>query len=216
MTTGETILIVLITLGGTVGPWALIIYQLVRASDETFEPVYQSRTYRTSAWFYLFSMDFLLVILLLVFGTFFTTLLSQPLRINDSTPYWVVYSIYLLLTFLCTGVASYILLLNVNYWKYTKDRILTFDPEARVLTVQTDEDEYVLSENDIEMVDVFSNEGYRFIYSYFRFTLRDGRALIITDKTKGAYAIFEFFKNLPLHRHKRRVPTIPQAAQLNR
>lgn len=102
-----------------------------------------------------------------------------------------------------------------NYWKYTKDRILTFDPEAHVLTVQTDENEYLLSEKDTERVDIFSNEGYRFIYSYFRFTLRDGRTLIITDKTKGAYAIFEFFKNLPAHNHKRRIPTIPQAAQLN-
>lgn len=215
MTTGETLVIVLVALAGTVGPWAWIIYMLIRASDETFEPVYQSRTYRTSAWYYFFSVDFVLAIFLLAFGTFLTAVLSQPPRIDDSTPAWVFYSLFLLLTVLCSGTASYTFYLYVNYWKYTQDRILAFDPTARTLTVHTEEAEYVISQEDIERVDMFSNEAYRYPHSYYLFKLRDGRELIITDKTKGADAIFEFFKNLPLHRHKRRVPTIPRAAYLN-
>lgn len=113
MTTGETILVVLLVLAGTVGPWVWIVHGLVQASKETFEPVYQPRTYHTSAWYYFFSVDFLMVVLLLALIIFLTTLLSRPLRISDSTSPWMVYSICLLLTFLCTGVASYILLLNV-------------------------------------------------------------------------------------------------------
>jgi len=215
MTTGETAILVLIILAGTIGPWAWIIYGLIRASDETFEPVYQPRTYRTSAWYFFLSIDFLVVILLVALGTFLTLLLSRPLKISDTTPPGVVYSIYLLLIFLCTGLACYIVLLCVNYWKHTKDRILVFDPQARTLTVHTDEDEYVISEEDIERVEIFSNENWRFLYQYYHFKFRDGREMIITNKTKGAYAIFEFFKNLPLHSHKRWIPTIPQAVQMN-
>jgi hypothetical protein len=129
MTTGETVILVLFILAGTIGPWAWIIYGLIRASNETFEPAYQPRTYLTSAWYFFFLVDFFVVILLVASGTFLTILLSRPLKISDSTPPVMVYSIGLLLIFLCTGIASYIVLLYVNYWKHTKDRILTFDPE---------------------------------------------------------------------------------------
>lgn len=210
MTTGESILVILFVLAGTIGPWVWIVYGLVQASNETFEPGYQPRTYRTSAWYFFFSVDFLMAFFLIAFGSFLTHFLSKPISNKSDYPDWTVFTLIGLLIVMSFGIAFFILKLYLNYWKYTKDRILAFDPTTRILTVHADSTEYEISEENIRRVDVFSNENHKFLYSYFHFTFGDGRELVITDKTKGAYAIFEFFKNLPTHRHKRWLPIIQQ------
>lgn len=93
MTTGETILVVLFVLAGTIGPWVWIVYGLVQASNETFEPGYQPRTYRTSAWYFFFSVDFLMAFFLIAFGSFLTHFLSKPISNKSDYPDWTVFTL---------------------------------------------------------------------------------------------------------------------------
>ena len=208
MTTVETAFFVALVLVLVVGPFAWMVVSGLRHSDETYEPRFQPRTYQTSARDFFLTMDSGLVVFLTAMGLFFVHFLLKSIDNQSECPDWTVYAFFGLLILVFFGVSVYFLILDLNYWKYTKDRILAFDPESRTLTVQTDEDEYMIGESDVEQVDVFSNENYRNLREYYVFKLRDGRELIITDKTKGAYAIFDFFQNLPTHRHKRSIPTI--------
>ncbi len=208
MTTGETAFLIILILLFFVGPLILFVRFGLKFSDETYEPSYQPRTYRTSARDFFLTMESGLAVFLVVMGLFFLQFLSKPISNQSGYPDWAVYALLGLITLMCFGASIYILIFDFNYWKYTKDRVMAFDPETRTLTVQTDEDEYIIGDGDVKKVDIFSNQNYRNLREYYRFKLRDGRELIITDKTKGAYAIFDFFTNIPEYRYKRWIPTI--------
>ncbi|GHB71226.1 hypothetical protein [Persicitalea jodogahamensis] len=194
-----------------VGPLVLFVRFGLKFSDETYEPRYQPRTYRTSFRDFFLTMESGLAIFLIIMGLLFIRLLTKPIINQSGQPDWTAYGILGLLTLMLFGVSVYILVLDLNYWEHTKDRVLIFDPEARTLIVHTDEGEYIIVERGIERVDIFSNQNHRNLREYYLFKLRDGRKLIITDKTKGAYAIFDFFNDIPEHRHKRLIPTISPA-----
>lgn len=208
MTTGETALLVSFYLLFFVGGLVLFVWYGLKFSDETYEPRYQPRTYRTSATYFFLSTDLVMAIFLSALGLYLTYFFSTPFSNKSGSPDWTIYALVGLLIVLSFATAAYIFILYANYWNYTKDCVLDFDPEARTLTVQTDADDYVIGEGTIKKVDVFSNENYRLMYSYYLFKFQDGRELIVPDKTKGIHAIFDFFKDLPMHRHKRWMPTI--------
>lgn len=208
MTTGETAILVAIPLLGIFVPLILFVRYALKYSDETFEPRYQPRTYRISATGFFLSTDFVLAIFLVVFSIYLSTLLITPPSKGTSSNGWMMYAVFVLLALMSLGTAVVIFHMNFNYWKYTKDRVLNFEPETCTLTVHTSEDEFVIGEGDIERIDVFSNESVEGYYGYYVLILRDGRKLIITEKTKGAHAILDFFNDPPMQRHKRWLPTI--------
>ncbi len=208
MTTGETIISVILILLSVIGPFTVFIWYALKYSKETFDPLLHPRTYYTSAKYFFWSIDFVKSIYLIAFGVVMLTLLLTKENLKSVYPIWTVYALYGSLVVLSFGAAALWLTLQLNYWKFSKGRVLSFDPEARTLTVQVEGSEYIIREDNVERVDIFSNEGYRNLYEYYQFTLRGGRCLIITDRTKGAAAIFDFFRELPLYRHKRRVPLI--------
>lgn len=208
MTTEETAILVAIPLLGIFVPLILFVRYALKYSDETFEPRYQPRTYRTSASEFFLSTDFVLVVLLVVLSIYLSALLFGPPIAGNPSNVWLVYALLTFLLLLSLVTAGLISHINLNYWKYTKDRVLKFEPETRTLTVQTSEEKFVIGEGDIKRIDVFSNESVEGYYGYYVLILRDGRELIITDKTKGSHAILDFFGDLPIHQHKRWLPVI--------
>ncbi len=208
MSDSETVFSVVLILLLAVGPFALIVRSLIKYSDETFAPRYQPRTYRTSAKDFFLSTDTFVTIGGTAFGLWLLTVLWNLDERYTSSRDWTVYAALGLLVVLCLSLTTYFLILNLNHWKYTRDRVLYFDPEARTLTVQTSQDEHLIGEGDIERVEVFATENERNYQAYYRLKLSDGRELIITEKTKGAHAIFDFFQDIPTHRHKQWLPLI--------
>lgn len=105
-------------------------------------------------------------------------------------------------------LGMYMLSLTLNYWKYTKNVSITFHPELKCITINTDADEYNLHEGDIGNVEIFTNGNHKMFFAYYRLELKNGEELILTSRSKGVFGIFEFFKNIPSTRYVRWFPII--------
>lgn len=206
----ETVLIFVLIFG--LFAWGM--FKLLRFTRNTVgenSPLKVRRVYRISESKYFLSFDSLFVYFLAYFTLHWIYIVAFVLptsTIADGVSLWPIYGISGLLLLLLSSLAWYGLSLTFNYWKYTKNVSLCFDPETKTLRVTSDNGEQLIRDGDIESVEIVSNQNHKFYYGYYKFRLADGNELILTEKTPGVWAIFEYFKELPRVYHKRRFPII--------
>ncbi|WP_215236274.1 hypothetical protein [Dyadobacter linearis] len=138
----------------------------------------------------------------------FTTILFN-LNVYPSDGDWRSYLMFAIIVVMLLFLAGWIHILHINHWKHSKNLVLTFDPESKTVWVEKDGNEFVLREDTIASVDVYSNHTSRYIVQYFKFILTSGEVFYLSGQAKGVAAIFEYFKKItPIH-HKRRFPLMP-------
>jgi len=190
------------------GPFAFIIYSLLKHSKEANSVLYTPRTFHTSVFEYFFSLDIIFGAYLAVIGSLVFSS-SIDIKISVTTvPHWCVYATLCIVIMMMIGGSIYILYLSYNYWEYTKNVILSFEPETKSIFIQTSSKEFVIREGDIEKVEVFTNDNYKLPFSYYRFKLKNDEELLLTCKTKGVLGIFEYFKKIPIVENIKRFPII--------
>lgn len=208
MTNGETLFVVAFTMVLLLGPFALMIYSLLKHSKETYSVLYIPQIFRTSAFEYFFSFEIFFGIFLAIMGMLIiSSMIGVKISVTE-VPHWFVYvTIYSTILMMFVG-SAYILSLSINYWKYSKNVTIGFYPETKSITINTDFQEYIIHEGDIENVEVFTNDNYKLFFAYYRLKLKNGEELILTCKTKGVFGIFEFFKKIPSVSIIKRFPII--------
>jgi hypothetical protein len=205
MTNGETLFVVAFTMVLLLGPFALMIYSLLKHSKETYSVLYTPQIFKTSAFEYFFSFD-------IFFGSFWAIMgmltLSSMIGIKISVtevPHWCVYvTIYCTILMMFVGSAY----ISINYWKYSKNLIIAFYPETKRITINTNSQEYSIHEGDIENVKIYTNDNNKLFFAYYRLKLKNGEEFILTCKTKGVFGIFEFFKKISSVKYIKRFPII--------
>lgn len=208
MTNGETLFVVAFIMVLLLGPFAFIIYSLLKHSKETNSVLYTPRTFQTSVFEYFFSLDIFFGGYLAIMGGFIFSA-SIDMKVSPSAvPDWCAYAALYCVVLMMIGGSIYILYLPVNYWKYTKNVTITFDPETKSITINTDSDEYIIHEEDIENVEIFTNNNYKFFFAYYRLKLKNSKELLLTSKSKGVLGIFEFFKKIPTAQNIKQFPII--------
>jgi hypothetical protein len=204
----EFLLALIMVLVIVVGPIVLFIVAALRDSNQTYDPLHQPRSYKTTGKTYFLSFDCLFAYFLIGMAVVIVYEILD-VRITDGTPPWKVYCMMGLLVLMISLFASHILYLNINYWKHTRDTTLSFDPGTKTVTVHTPEQSYVVREEDIEQVDLVSNFHTKLYFAFFRVRLKSGKELILTDSMPGTSAFFQYFRNIPnYYRHKQRFPII--------
>ena len=208
MTNWETFIVVAITLVLILGPFAAMIIAGLRHSKETYQVLYKAESFNNPWPQYFISLD-------IFFASFFTILsglifsLTFDLKIGPSSiPDWCVYALLYTIVLMILSLSGYIFSLTINYWEYTKDVILTFDPKTKTIFVRTASCEYVLHEDDMKEAEIFTNDNYKLPFLYYRFRLQNGEELLLTGHTKGVLGIFEYFKKIPQNYHKQFFPII--------
>jgi|GEM_PF-5424791 len=125
-----------------------------------------------------------------------------------SVPDWASYLLLFSLALMMLALAVYIFALVINHWKYTRNVIITFDPQNKTIFINTTCDKYELHEDDIEHVDAFSNQNPKMPYLFYLLRIRDRPELILTGNTRGVLGVFEFFKKIPIQYHIQHFPII--------
>jgi hypothetical protein len=208
LTNQETLIIVLIAVGGVFGPWAIIVFALMKQSNEVYKVLKEPHTYY-SKWYRVFlSVDSCFAFMMtFLAGILFSILLN--LNVYPSDGDWRSYTLISVLVLLSAFTAIYIHVLNINHWKNLRNLAITFDPEFRRLWIEKDGQEYFIEENSILDVEIFSTGNYKMPFEYYKLNLADGRSLYLAGKGKGVSAIFEYFKKIHAKHIRRRLPLIP-------
>lgn len=208
MTNGETLFLVAFTMVLLLGPFALMIFSLLKHSKETYSVLYTARTFSTSAFEYFFCFEiFFGSFLVIMSGFIFSASIGMKVS-TSSVPDWCAYVTIYFLILMTLILGMYIFYIVLNYWKYTKNIIIAFDPEKKSIIINTDYQEYILHEGDIENVEIFTNNNYKLFFAYYRLKLKNSEELILTSRTKGVFGIFEFFRNIPSVSNVKRFPII--------
>ncbi|HEV7346692.1 MAG TPA: hypothetical protein VGN67_00085 [Telluribacter sp.] len=191
-----------------IGPLLLFIAAALRDSNQTYDPLYKPRSFHITGKTYFLNGDCLFAYFLIGIAVFLIYV-AITAKITDSTPHWQVFTALSLVALMMGALAYYLLYLNINYWRHTKDTTLSFDPGHKTVTVHTPEQKYVIREGDIEQVDLVSNFHTKLYYGYFTVKLKGGNELILTDNMPGTGAFFQYFRNTPhYYRHYQRFPII--------
>jgi len=208
MTNGETLFFVVFIMVLLLGPFAHMIFSLLKHSKETYSVLYTPRTFSTSAFEYFFCFEiFLGSFLLIMSGFIFSASIGMKVS-PSSMPDWYAYATIYFLILMMLILGMYIFYIVLNYWRYTKNVIIAFDPETKSITINTDCQEYILHEGDIQNAEVFTNDNYKLFFAYYRLKLKNGEELILTSRTKGVFGIFEFFRKIPSVSYVKRFPII--------
>ncbi|MCF0057809.1 hypothetical protein [Dyadobacter sp. CY356] len=208
MTNGETLFVVAFTMVLLLGPFALMIYFLLKHSKETNSIFSTPRTFQTSVFDYFFSLDIIFGAYLAVMGTLIFSSLIRTTISAFTVHHWWVYVTFFTVIGIMIGGSFYILYLSFNYWKHTRNVILSFEPETKTIFIQTPSKEYIIREHDIKKVEVFTNDNYKMPFCYYRLNFTSGEELILTSKTKGVLWIFEYFNKIPREEIIKRFPII--------
>ena len=79
-----------------------------------------------------------------------------------------------------------LLLLDLNHWKYTRNKTLLFDPADYSLIVQTSDRTISIREEDIDSIEYYYSD-IRFFggHFYYRLKLMNGDEVVFTNSSKG-------------------------------
>jgi hypothetical protein len=202
MTNGETFIVVVITLLPFLIMISAAVWGGIKTSKETYEVLYKPDTFDNPAYQYFISIDFIAAS-----AYVFISLHFAYLPIKLSSPSWEVYLISIVTTILFGLMSGYLFSLIFNYWKYTRDVVIQFEPDTKTIYVRSSIAEYILKEDTIESIDHFTND-VKMRFGYWQFKLKNGEEFALTDRTRGVYGIFEYFKTAPIATHKTFVPFI--------
>jgi hypothetical protein len=208
LTNWETFIVVVIALGGTTAPLFIIVFRLTKHSNEINTVLKEPRIYKTTVSYFFVTFDSLLAYFLTFLAGLFTTVLfNLDLYPSDGDwrSYLMISAIILMLLFL----AGWIHILYISHWKHSKNLVLTFDPETKTVWVEKNGEEFVLQEDTIDEVEVYSNQNSKVVFQYFKFKLTNGESFYLSAQGKGVPAIFEYFKKIRTVYYNRRFPLMP-------
>lgn len=203
MTNFETFIVVMATLLPILFICGTLVFAGLKHSKEAYEVLYKPDTFDNSAIQYFLSADCVGALAYLFISLF---AMMTPLKIGIAG--WDIYSVLFLIMIIFGSISAYLIFLLLNYWKYTKDVIIRFEPSTKTIYISTTNQEYILRDHDIVQIDYFTNNRPKIQFSYYQFTLRNGEKLILTDRTRGIYGILEYFKNIPSQDHTQLFPII--------
>ncbi|WP_247235801.1 hypothetical protein [Telluribacter sp. SYSU D00476] len=196
------------------GAFGWYLYKALRLTRNTVgenSPLYVQRTYHVSAWGYFTSLNRVVSYMFYPVGPILLILL---LRANWSgltgSPLYLVGLVVIIAGLVWMSLMSYrLLLLDLNHWKYTRDKTLLFDPADYSLTVQTPDRTISIRQEDIAAIEYYYSD-IRFFGShfYYRLKLMNDDEVVLTSSSKGLWALSEYFKNVPLHSHRQNYPII--------
>jgi hypothetical protein len=204
----ETFILVAVALGGTVAPFVVIVVAGLADSKETYSVLYKAREFRNSFSRYFLSMDAFLAYIFIFIGGMVGSIVFNQKITSTGMPGWCGYALLGVIALICLSGAAYILYLSVNYWEHDKNIVLAFEPETRTIFVSTDSQEYVLKQGDILKVVAVENGHTKIQFRHYRFFLNDGEEFVLTGKTKGVLAIFEYFKKIPVQYQNHWLPIV--------
>jgi hypothetical protein len=203
MTNFETFIVVMATLLPILFICGIMVFAGLKQSKEAYEVFYKPGTFDNPALQYFLSVD-----CLAAGGYLFISIFAMlsPLKINIAG--WDTYLVLFLIMIVFGSLSAYLFFLLFNYWKYTKDVIIRFEPSTKTIYVSTTHQEYILRGGDIVKVDFFTNDRPKIQFSYYQFTLQNGEKFILTERTRGVYGILEYFKKIPTQTQKQLFPLI--------
>lgn len=207
MTNWETFIVVMVTLLPFLLMIGAVVWGGINSSKETYQVLYKPATFTNSPWRHFVSIDMVISLTFLVTGYTMSKLLLINGVTSSALPMWLTYLFLsgIIILFLFLGV--HVFILTINYWTYTQDISIQFEPNSKTIYVGSGTHEYVLKEDSIESIDLFSNEA-KMSFGYWQFKLKNGEQFVLTDRTRGVYGIFEYFKKVPITTHKTFFPFI--------
>ena len=208
MTNGETFFLVALILVLILAPFIAVVVAGLRHSKETYEVAYKAKSFNNTWQQYFISLDIFFACFLTIMGCFFVKATFAIRSNSSSVPDWVSYFLLFSFALMLLSLAMYILALVINHWKYTRDVIITFDPQNKTIFITTSCDRYELHEDNIELVDHFSNQSLKMPFLFYRLKIGDIPVLILTGGTRGVFGIFEFFKKITIQYHRQLFPVI--------
>ncbi|GAB3181294.1 hypothetical protein [Telluribacter humicola] len=196
------------------GAFGWYLYKALRLTRNTVgkdSPLYVQRTYHMSAWEYFTNFDSVINYSIYPIGPVLLILLLRA-DWSDLTqsPLYLVGLVVIIAGLVWMSLMSYrLLLLDINHWKYTRDKTLIFDPTDYSLAVQTSARTLSIRQADIASIEYYySNIRLFGSYSYYRLKLMNDEELILSSRSKGLWALYEYFKNVPSHSHRQDYPII--------
>ncbi len=207
MTNGETFIVVLVTLLPFLLMIGAAVWGGINSSKEIYQVVYKPATFTNSPWHYFFSLDLLLSVMLLYGGSLGIRLLLLDGITSSDIPMWLTYLLFSAFSLFLLFLGGHSLTLIIHYWRHTKDITIRFEPDTKTIYVESGTQEYILKEDTIESINLFTNEA-RMRFEYWQFKLKNGEEFALTSRARGAYGIFEYFKTLPISTHKTFFPFI--------
>lgn len=204
----ETLIIFL----GVFVPVGWGIWRLVRHTRDTIgtnSPVKVRRIYRIGGWAYFLTFDNAFLCLMLIAGSFFLVAAATIPMASDIGYPLIGRLLLFSLGSILIGIALYLLLIDVNHWKYADGVIIETFPEEHELEITFSDTKLRLEEGDIARVLITSNNGAKMPITYRTYYLTNGDYFILPDKMPGAWVIQEYFKKIPAEFKHKRFPFIP-------
>lgn len=189
------------------------IWRLLRLTRDTVgenSPLKVQRTYYVSAREYFTRLDMVLnycfylgfpLILYLLVRTALLNLIGEPL--------YIVLFVFSILVFLYLHGAYRLLCLDMNYWEHTREKTLFFDPVDYSITVVAPNRTLHIKQGDVLLIESYYSDIRPYTtYNYYRLKLNNDDEIILTNRSKGLWALFEYCRAVPHKHFKQRFPLI--------
>jgi hypothetical protein len=188
-----------------IGIWGLLIFSKNRYGKNS--PLKVERAYRITLPEYIFRLDHLVAYPFPVLTIMFLKLLILGQISSSNQQALPIYFLMILMTLMLAFISIYHFAFLINYWKFTKDTVLTTSPADHVLYLNIRDKEIILRAGDIERILVVSN-NLKLSFSYHKYYLKTGEHFILTDRMPGLWIIGEYFKRIPVEYEYKLFPLI--------
>jgi hypothetical protein len=185
--------------------WRLLIFSKERYG--TNAPLKMARTYKITGWEYFTRIDNLVMLPFPIMAILFLRLIFTMEVKVEAGQVWLVYLVMASVLLMLFYISAYHIILNLNYWQFTKDASITTSPDDHTLFIDIQGKEFVIREGDIEKVLMVANSS-KLYFSYFKYYLTNGDTFTLTDRTPGIWAIGDYFKRIPVEYEYKLFPFI--------
>jgi len=200
----------LLLIGIFIVTFALIIWQLIRYSDNTvgkYSPLKISRTYQIHYFRYFTKLDNLFLYWVGISGLYFLSKVPDTFSSSVYLYDWRNPASLICFSLLLISLSASYLYLDINYWQHTKNIRVSYLPEEKIVMICFPDKTYTLGQGDIIGIELITN-GAKMQLGYYVYFLANGESFILTDRMPGVWAIQEYFRKIPFKMSIKRFPVI--------
>lgn len=205
----ETVLLFLFVFG--VFFW--VLRGMLRYTQDTVgenSPYVVERVYKTTHRSYWLNFESLFSVFFLLMSASFVYILSTR-TFTSVYPLWTVYVLFSMIVAQLLWLAMVCLSICYSYWKGIGPVTLRYVPKPFTLYVSTRTREIVLRSDTV--VRVVKTVGKRRTpasgMGYYCVELCNGEQLLLSTYTKGLWAFFDYFSDIPITYESRYFPILP-------
>ncbi|REA58688.1 hypothetical protein DSL64_20205 [Dyadobacter luteus] len=186
------------------------IWKLYLAARDTYgdnSPLKVERVYKKSAISYFLGFDYVFSYSFLALAGIFLYFLFTMNFSSSGSAAWIGFMLLLTMFMALTFLSAHNILLIHNYWKFTKDVVITSVPDKHEIKLDIAGKEVTLKKDTIESLTIVTNDS-RNSFTHFIYHLNNGEKFILTDRMPGLWVIHEYFKKIPIQQTIKLFPYI--------